>query len=119
MPDDVRQMHERLVVASRGDGSLSQLRIEVFEGSLAAHRNVNIENGKLVSKEWSSPGAPMVQREGSVADSRVSELLTQLIEARYWTLEGTRFVPDRHGAKRASRQKMRAGDQLLVRARRI
>ena len=94
MSEDVRRMHERLVALSQGEGSMSDLRIEFLDGGMSAHRSFLIEGGTLVSKEWSAPGAPMVQLEGSVTDSRVSELLERLIAKQYWTFEGTRFVPD-------------------------
>lgn len=88
------RMHERLVTLSEGNGSLSELRIELMDGGMSSHRSFELHAGKLVGKEWSTPGAPMVRSEGSVTDSRVSELLLQLIATRYWTFQGTRFVPD-------------------------
>lgn len=94
MPEDARRMHERLVALSRGEGSTSELRIEFMDGGMAAHRSFSIEAGHLSSKEWKSPGAPMIHREGRVTDSRVSELLQQLIARQYWTFQGSRFVPD-------------------------
>jgi hypothetical protein len=87
-------MHERLIALSKGAGSMSDLRIEFLDGGMASHRSFLVEGGKLVRREWSSPGAPMIQLEGSVTDSRVSQLLEQLIAKQYWTFEGTRFVPD-------------------------
>ena len=95
MSEDVRRMHERLVALSKGEGSTSDLRIEFMDGSgMSSHRSFNIEAGHLVSKEWKSPGSPMIHREGSVTDSRVSKLLQQLIAKQYWTFQGTRFIPD-------------------------
>ena len=95
MSEDVRRMHERLIALSKGEGSTSGLRIEFMDGSgMSSHRSFNLEAGKLVSKEWKSPGSPMIHREGSVTDSRVSELLQQLIAKQYWTFQGTRFIPD-------------------------
>ena len=87
-------MHDRLVALSKGEGSTSELRIEFMDGGMSAHRSFSIEAGRLASKEWKSPGAPMIQREGRVTDSRVSELLQQLIASKYWTFQGSRFVPD-------------------------
>jgi hypothetical protein len=87
-------MHARLMALSQGEGSMSDLRIELMDGGMAAHRSFTINAGKLVSKEWTSPGSPMVQREGDVPDARLAELLQQLIAKRYWSFEGTRFVPD-------------------------
>ncbi len=60
---------------------------------MASHRSFHIEAGKLVSKEWSAPGAPMIQLEGSVTDSRVSELLEELIAKQCWTFEGNPIRP--------------------------
>ncbi len=94
MSEDVRRMHERLVALSKGEGSISDLRVEFMDGGMSSHRSFNIEVGKLVSKEWKSPGARMIHREGRVNDSRVSKLLEQLIAQQYWTFEGTRFIPD-------------------------
>lgn len=94
MSEDARRMHERLVALSKGEDSPSELRIEFMDGSMSAHRSFNLEAGYLVSKEWKSPGAPMIHREGTVSDSRVSELLQQLIAKQYWRFQGTRFVPD-------------------------
>jgi len=94
MPEDVRRMHEHLLDLSHGEGSMSDLRIELMDGSRSSHRSFQIEAGHLVSKEWRSPGSPMIQREGSVTDSRVRELLQTLIAKRYWTFQGTRFIPD-------------------------
>ena len=95
MSEDVRRMHERLIALSKGEGSTSELRIEFMDGSgMSSHRSFNIEAGNLVSKEWKSPGSPMIHREGRVTDSRVSKLLQLLIAKQYWTFEGTRFIPD-------------------------
>ena len=95
MTEDVRRMHERLTALSRGEGSMSQLRVEFMDASgLSSHRSYSIESGKLVSREWPSPGSAMIQREGSVPAARVSELLQQLIANEYWRFEGTRFTPD-------------------------
>lgn len=87
-------MHERLLALSRGEDSLSSLRVEFMDGGMASHRSFNIEAGKLVSKEWTSPGAPLTHREGRVSDARVKKLLDELIARQYWTFEGTRFIPD-------------------------
>lgn len=94
MSEDARRMHERLVALSEGEGSISDLRIEFMDGSMASHKSYRIETGKLVSKEWPSPGSPMVERAGSVPDAKLSELLRQLIAKEYWQFEGTRFTPD-------------------------
>lgn len=94
MSDDVRRMHDRLIASSKGEGSVSDLRIEFMDGGMASHRSFSVEGGKLVSKEWTSPGSPMIHREGSVTRARISKLLQQLIAKQYWTFEGTRFVPD-------------------------
>jgi len=95
MRDDVRAMHERLIGLTQGRGVLSDLRIEFMDTKgLASHRSIELAGGRLVSKEWKSPGGPMELREGSVSDARLLELLEQLIEKQYWTFSGTRFVPD-------------------------
>lgn len=95
MSEDAGRMHERLLALSQGDGSLSELRIEFMDANgLSSHRSFNLQSGTLVSKEWSSPGAAMVQREGTVSDARIVALLEKLIAIRYWTFQGTRFVPD-------------------------
>jgi hypothetical protein len=94
MSEDVQRMHERLVALSGGQGSISDLRIELMDGGMAAHRSFTIEAGKIVSKEWTSPGSRMIQREGSVTEAGISKLLQELIAKRYWTFPGTRFVPD-------------------------
>lgn len=94
MSEDERRMHEQLIELSKGEGSASALRIEFMEGGMSSHRSIDIESGHLVSKEWTSPGSPMVHLEGIVAESRVAELLRQLIAKRYWTFQGAQFVPD-------------------------
>jgi hypothetical protein len=94
MSEDVRRMHERLTALSRGEGSIDSLRIEFMDGGMSAHRSFGLEAGKLVSKEWTSPGSEMVHREGRVTERRVTELLRELIDQRYWTFPGTRFFPD-------------------------
>ena len=94
MSEDMRRMHERLVALSEGEASTAELRIELMDGGMSSHRSFSIEAGKLVSKEWKSPGSPMIHREGRVTDARVAHLLQQLIAKRYWLFEGTRFIPD-------------------------
>ena len=94
MSEDEQRMHERLVALTEGAGSVSDLHIEFMDGSMVSHRSVHIEAGELVSKEWKSPGSPMIHLEGRVTDARVSELLRRLIAEQYWTFQGTRFVPD-------------------------
>lgn len=73
---------------------MAELRIEFVDGGMQSHRSFDLQAGRLVSKEWPSPGSPMVEREGSVTSARVSRLVEQLIGKRYWTFGGTRFVPD-------------------------
>lgn len=94
IPEDARPMHERLVATAAGRSALSELRIELMEGGMAAHRSFSIESGKLVVKEWDAPGSAMVQREGEASDARVARLLQRLLAAEYWRFQGTRFVPD-------------------------
>lgn len=94
LSEDARKMHERLVELSHGDRSLESLRIEFMDGSMAAHRSVTVEAGRLTTKEWKAPGASMIQLEGSVTDERLAELLRVLVDRQYWSFRGTRFVPD-------------------------
>ena len=95
MSEDVQRMHEQLLALTEGEGSISDLRIEFMDTrGLSAHRSFLIEARSLVSKEWKSPGSPMIHLKGNVTDSRVTELIQELIDKQYWTFQGTRFVPD-------------------------
>jgi len=91
--DDVR-MKERLIALSQGDGSVANLRIELLDGSMVAHRSYLIAEGKIVKREWDSPGSPEQHDEWTVTDDDVRALLRDLVEKQYWTFEGTRFIPD-------------------------
>lgn len=91
--DDVR-MKEQLIALSQGDGSVANLRIELLDGSMVAHRSYLIAEGKIVKREWDSPGSPEQHDEWTVTDDDVRALLRDLVEKQYWTFEGTRFIPD-------------------------
>ena len=91
--DDLR-MKERLIALSQGEGSVADLRIELFDGGMAAHRSYLIANGKIVKREWDSPGSPEKHDEWTVTDDEVRKLLRELVEKQYWMFEGTRFIPD-------------------------
>ena len=91
--NDLR-MKEQLIALSQGEGLVSDLRIELMDGSMAAHRSYLIADGKIVKREWDSPGSPEEYEERPVTDDQVRTLLQELIEKQYWTFQGTQFVPD-------------------------
>ncbi len=91
--DDLR-MKEQLIALSRGKGSVADLRIELMDGSMAAHRSYLIASGKIVKQEWDSPGSPEKHDERTVTDDDIRKLLRELVEKQYWAFEGTRFIPD-------------------------
>ena len=94
MSEDELRMKERLVALSEGNGSVTDLRIELMEGSMVAHRSYVVADGKIVRREWDSPGSPEQNDEWTVTDDAVRALLRDLVEEQYWTFEGTRFIPD-------------------------
>ncbi len=91
--DEVR-MKEQLIALSQGEASVADLRIELMDGSMVAHRSYLIADGKIVKREWDSPGSPEQHDEWTVTDDEVRALLRDLVEKQYWTFEGTRFIPD-------------------------
>ena len=91
--DDLR-MKERLIALSQGDGSVADLRIELMDGGMAAHRSYLIANGKIVKREWDLPDPLEKHNKWIVTDDEVRKLLRELVEKQYWTFEGTQFVPD-------------------------
>ena len=91
--DDLR-MKEQLIALSQGEGPVADLRIELMDGGMLAHRSYLIADGKIVKREWDSPGSAEKHDERTVTDDEVRKLLRELIEKQYWTFEGTRFVPD-------------------------
>ena len=94
LSEDKLRMKEQLIALSQGKGSVADLRIELFDGGMAAHRSYLIANGKIVKREWDSPGSPEKHDERTVTDDEVRKLLRELVEKQYWTFEGTQFVPD-------------------------
>jgi len=91
--NDLR-MKEQLIALSQGQGSVADLRIELMDGGMAAHRSYLIADGKIVTRAWDSPGSSEKYDEWTVTDDEVRKLLRELIDKQYWTFEGTRFVPD-------------------------
>ena len=91
--DDLR-MKEQLIALSQGEGSITDLRIELMDGGMAAHRSYLIADGKIVKREWDSPGSPEKYEERAVTDDQVRKHLQELIEKQYWTFQGTQFIPD-------------------------
>ena len=94
LSEDELRMKEQLIALTHGEGSVADLRIELMEGGMAAHRSYLIANGKIIKREWESPGAPEQHDEWSVIDDAVRRLLRELVEKQYRTFEGTRFIPD-------------------------
>lgn len=91
--DDLR-MKEQLIALSQGKGSITDLRIELMDGGMAAHRSYLIADRKILKREWNSPGSPEKHEERTVTDDQVRKLLQELIEKQYWTFQGTQFIPD-------------------------
>lgn len=93
--DDLR-MKERLIALSRGEGAVADLRIELMDGGMLRHRSDTIANGKIVSQVWDL-AAPPKSEERTVTDEEIRRLLRTLVEHRYWTFQGTQFIPDASG----------------------
>ena len=91
---DGLRMKERLIALSQGKGSVADLRIELLDGGMAAHRSYLIAGGKIVKREWDAPGSPEKHDERAVTDDAVRALLRALVEQQYWTFQGTRFISD-------------------------
>ena len=91
--NDLR-MKEQLIALSQGEGSVADLRIELMDGGMAAHRSYLIADGKIVKRVWDSPGSQEKHDERTVTDDKVRKLLRELVDKQYWTFEGTRFAPD-------------------------
>ena len=91
--DDLR-MKERVIALSQGEGSVADLRIELMDGGMAAHRSYLIADGKIVKREWDLPDPLEKHDEWTVTDDEVRKLLRELVEKQYWTFEGTQFIPD-------------------------
>ena len=94
LSEDELHMKEQLIALSQGKGSVADLRIELSDGGMAAHRSYLIADGKIVKREWDAPGSPEKHDEWAVTDEAVRTLLRELVEKQYWTFEGTRFMPD-------------------------
>ena len=94
LSEDELRMKERLIALSQGEDAVADLRIELLDGGMAAHRSYLIANGKIVKQEWDSPGSPEKHDEWTVTDDEVRKLLRELVEKLYWTFEGTQFIPD-------------------------
>ena len=94
LSEDELRMKERVIALSQGEGSVADLRIELMDGGMAVHRSYLIANGKIVKREWDSPGSPEKDSERAVTDEAVRKLLRELVGKQYWTFEGTRFIPD-------------------------
>ena len=91
LSEDELRMKEQLIALSQGEASVADLRIELMDGSMVAHRSYLIADGKIVKREWDSPGSPEQHDEWTVTDDEVRVLLRDLVEKQYWTFEGTRF----------------------------
>ena len=94
LSEDEARMKAQLIALSQGEDSLADLRIELMDGSMVKHRSYLIADGKIVKREWDSPGSPEQHDEWTVTDAEVRALLRELVEKQYWTFEGTRFIPD-------------------------
>jgi len=95
LSDDELRMKEQLIALSQGEGSVADLRIELSDGSgMAASRSYLIADGKIVKRGWGSPGSPEQHDERAVTDDEVRKLLRELVERKYWTFQGTQFIPD-------------------------
>lgn len=93
--EDPARVRQQVDALARGDGSLDGFRIEVFEGGMAAHTSYLIHGtGAIETRAWDHPGAPEARSERAVSGDDVRKLLGKLLAREYWTLEGTRFVPD-------------------------
>ena len=94
LPEDAQRMKECLIALSQGKDSVADLRIELFDGGMAAHRSYLIANGKIVKQEWDLSSPQEKRDEWTVTDEEVHKLLGELVEKQYWTFQGTQFVPD-------------------------
>lgn len=93
LPGDELRMKERLIALSRGEGDVADLRVELNDGGRLRHRNDTIANGKIISQEWDL-AVPPKSEERAVTDEEIRQLLRTLIEHKYWTFKGTKFIPD-------------------------
>ena len=94
LSDDELRMKERLIALSQGEGSVADLRIELFDGGMVAHRSYLITDGKIVKREWDLSGPQEKHDEWTVIDKAIRRLLRELVDKQYWTFEGTQFIPD-------------------------
>ncbi len=93
LSEDELRMKERLIALSRGEGAVTDLRVELMDGGRLRHRGDTIANGKIVSQIWDL-AVPPKSEERAVTDKEIRQLLRTLIEHQYWTFQGTQFVPD-------------------------
>ena len=94
LSEDELRMKEQLIAVIQGEAPVADLRIELMDGNMMAHRSYLIADGKIVKREWDSPGSPEQHDEWTVREDAVRALLGDLVEKQYWTFEGTRFIPD-------------------------
>jgi hypothetical protein len=94
LSEDELRMKEQLIALSQGEGSVADLRIELMDVNMMAHRSYLIADGRIIKRAWESPGSPEQHDEWTVTDDEVRTLLRDLVEKQYWTFEGTRFIPD-------------------------
>lgn len=100
LSEDELRMKERLIALSRGEGDVADLKIDVFDGTpmlITGNRIYHLANGKVVSQEWESIGSPEKRQERAVTDEEIRQFFRILIEHRYWTFQGTEFIPDANG----------------------
>ena len=91
------KMKDRVVAVSEGKASPADLKIELMDGSAMSATGLRIyevTDGHILGQTWESPNSPVTRHEGVTTDGQLQQLLRALIEAKYWTLEGTTFVPD-------------------------
>ncbi len=87
-------MKERITALSQGEGSVADLRIELYDGGMAAHRSYLIADEKIIKRQWNLARPPEKHDELIVTDNQIRKLLRDLVEKQYWTFQGTRFIPD-------------------------
>lgn len=97
LSEDELRMKERVIALSQGEGSVGDLQIEVLDGTamtLSGNRIDHITDGKVTSQVWDYIGSPVKRDERAVTDDEVRKLLGALVEKKYWTFQGIKFIPD-------------------------
>lgn len=97
LSEDELRMKERVIALSQGEGAVADLQIEVLDGTamtLSGNRIDHIADGKVTSQVWDYIGSPVQRDERTVTDDEVRKLLGALVEKKYWTFQGTKFIPD-------------------------